>query len=94
MQGSCYVVFLYSEYLPLTNQFKSSQVFIKVEKETFLYGMAFPTAAAVLLNENMQIHKGEIIFPENYFATMEFHETYNHPVHVQETGLMHQVPNH
>jgi hypothetical protein len=56
--------------------------------------MAFPTAAAVLLNENMQIHKGEIIFPENYFATMGFHETYNHPVHVQETGLMHQVPNH
>jgi len=58
--------------------------------------MALPAAAAVLLDENMQIHKGEIVFPGNCFVTRKFmkHITNLFEPHVQKTGLMHQGPNH
>jgi hypothetical protein len=36
----------------------------KEEKEDFCSVMAFPTPAAVLLDENMHIHRGEITFSQ------------------------------
>jgi hypothetical protein len=34
--------------------------------------MALPAAAAVLLDENMQIHKGEIVFPRTVLLLGSF----------------------
>jgi hypothetical protein len=58
--------------------------------------MALPAAAAVLLDENMQIHKGEIVFPGTVLLLGSFMKNITNlfDPHVQKIGLMHQVPNH